>query len=954
MELARFPSHGRFSVRSIFTVVLAAFTTVLLWILLSSTPVQAETTPATWTSSGAILYDTHGYNAAPTFNDSTGTIPNGSTVYQAPVQPGTSGSSTPKLLVLYFAPGVDPPTATTVKYVEFDYTNGITSNPQNQRDITLTPQGNADSTESSCSVSGIGWIICPVSVFLAEAMDNIFNILSGMIAVTPPILGDPNNSMLAAWNVTRAIANVAFVIAFLIIIYSQITSVGVSNYGIKKMIPRLIVAAVLVNISFYISALAIDISNIAGFSIQQIFNSIRESLFSVTNDNLSGLNTDISWATITSIVLAGGGMIGGLYFLGSGGLYLLIPLLLGLFLTVLFVVIVLAARQAIILLLVILAPLAFVANLLPNTESWYKKWQGLFMTMLIFFPAFSLVFGGSQLAGQLIIQNAGDNVITLIFGMAVQIAPLVITPILLKFSGGLLGRIAQIANDPRKGLLDRNKNWANERAELTKQKNLQKNIKPWNLAAGTTQAFENRRKRRKGLTEMYAKRADNKWHESRSYGNIHERSAEADLEKQTIENRHTAHIQGKANTRGSALNIKTLELENAKVLAEKANAQTGAILSGYRAGEYDTGFRTGEKNSVPTRRLAILQQTMAENVIQTSAWKQAEQNNQYLQQRNISTRMRTDQNLLDIAQGSGNQEMRIVGRERAEAAAVATLTKLNKDARDNVITLMQTKAVEAEMTVPHYAIERVYDLANNTNPAVRSSISKSQLEAALEIAVADGQMSIFDSARQSEFIDQEIVDAVVARNVPTFKQKGGFHTQKYPKLSIQRYLTERQDFEGNALSDSMSEEAIRKLFDKHHKLARLDTLSNTTAENFKDVKAGTFASYASEMAELLQAIPTDATGKPVKPNHVEMLDRIHEAFRGVLSDEQALLGLTDRLAPARAIEESLRQKFYEDVPPMKLPKPGRDIPGGGTRSPTDIDTDIDDVDPTAGSPSDAP
>lgn len=952
MEIVRFPSYRGFSVRSIFTFALAVILTTLLGVLLLSSPVaRAEATSATWANDSTILFDNHGYSKAdPRPNFPSGSIPTDAQVYTTPLQ-AVQGASQQKLFVLYFAPGVDPPTATAAQYVEFDSDGNNLSNPQNQRNITLTPSGQASSTNSSCSVGGIGWIICPVSVFLAEAMDNIFNILSSMIAVKPPVLGDANNSMFTAWNIMRAIANIAFVIAFLVIIYAQLTSIGISNYGLKRLIPRLIIAAILVNISFYVTALAIDISNIAGYSIQDIFNAIRENLFHLTNDNLSGLNTDVTWSTITSIILAGGGAIGAVYFVSSGGLYLLIPLLIGLFLTVLFVVIVLAARQAIILILVIIAPLAFVANLLPNTEKWFKSWRDLFMTMLIFFPAFSLVFGGSQLAGQLIIQNAGDNVISLLFGMAVQIAPLVITPLILKFSGGLLGRIAQITNDPRKGLLDRSKNWAGERAELRKQKNLQRKVgaNPLSWGAGTVQTMENRKRRRKALTDMYKQRADNRWHDTDTYGNIHEATAVADLEKQTIENRHTAHIQSKANVRGSNLNLKTIELENAKVSAERANAQTASMLSGYRAGEYTTGSRT-----LAEQKLSHLQQTMAENVIQTAAWKQAEQNNQYLQQRNISTRMRNDTPLLDIAQGYGSSELRTVGRERAQAAAVATLTKLNKDARENVITLMQTEAVEAKKSIPDFATDNIITLAMSKDPAVRASVTKNRLEAAMEIAIADGRVSLFDKLRGSEHTDNELIDAVVARNVDKFKQKGGFHTQKYPKLSLVRYLEQREDLNGKAFAKDMTDAQIRVEFIKDQKLARLSTLSDTTAEHFKDVKAGTFADYAVEMEDLLAVIPRGSDGKPLKPAHEDMLDKIHEAFRGALQDEQTRLGMSDRLKPARIIEEKLRSEFYPTAPKIALTKAERDQAGGGTIGATDIDTDMGNVDPNEGSPSDTP
>ena len=601
MELVRFPLRGGFSVQSIFTFVLAVVITAILWAILSVSTAGAQATTATWSGTETILFDNHGYNAATDVNDTTSTIPSGATVYKAPLQTSGNGSSSQKLLVLFFAPGVDPPTATTVKYVEFDYDNGTLSSPTTPRDITLTIQGEADPVGSSCSVSGIGWVICPVSVWIAEGMDWLFERLAELIKVQPPVLGDPNDSMYAAWSIMRTVANVAFVIVFLIIIYSQLTNIAVSNYGLKKLIPRLIIAALLVNLSFFITALAIDISNVLGYAVQDVFNAIREQVFQVTNDDLTGVNSDGGWAALTAIVLAGGGYFGVSYIVTSGATIFLVPILLGLALTLMFVFLILAARQAIILILVIIAPLAFVAYLLPNTEKWFEKWKDIFLTMLIFFPAFSLVFGGSQLAGQIIIQNAGDNIVMLIFGMAVQIAPLVITPLILKLSGGLLGKIAQLANDPRKGLMDRTKGWAGERAEITRRKTLAKPPITTGKFKRTRSALrpgsgvrfvENNRRSRKALTDLYGQKSDNVWHDSKRYEKIHIRMFEAEVDKQIIDNRSKDHIQKEINKTNSRFNIQNAQLEAGKRVLDQTVKITEADVKEYAAGRVPTGANT--------------------------------------------------------------------------------------------------------------------------------------------------------------------------------------------------------------------------------------------------------------------------------------------------------------------------------------------------------------------------
>lgn len=56
----------------------------------------------------------------------------------------------------------------------------------------------------------------------------------------------------SAWARFRDLANVLFVIAFLIVVFSQITSVGITNYGIKRCYPALSSQLLALNLSFLI------------------------------------------------------------------------------------------------------------------------------------------------------------------------------------------------------------------------------------------------------------------------------------------------------------------------------------------------------------------------------------------------------------------------------------------------------------------------------------------------------------------------------------------------------------------------------------------------------------------------------------------------------------------------------------------------------------------------------
>lgn len=332
------------------------------------------------------------------------------------------------------------------------------------RDLT----GATDEPNTNCNVSGIGWIICPLSNYLAEGVDWVYGIVSNFFEVQTITKSD--NGVYELWRLVRTIANVAFIGVFLAIIYSQITGAGYSNYNIKNMIPRLILGAALVNVSFWLCALAVDASNLLGHSIQALLENIRQNYVTPI---------DIPWSAVTAAILGGGTVAGIAGFAaataGSGFSFsfLLLAALIPAGLSVLAAFIILAARQALIVVLTAVAPLAFVASVLPSTRGLFDKWRKLFTNMLIIFPAFALLFGASQLAGSAIIKTATEadqslQLALVLVGLAIQVIPLALTPFLTRLSSGILGQVANFANNKQRGFSDRAKNWANDNAEVHK------------------------------------------------------------------------------------------------------------------------------------------------------------------------------------------------------------------------------------------------------------------------------------------------------------------------------------------------------------------------------------------------------------------------------------------------------------------------------------------------------
>ena len=419
--------------------------------------------------------------------------------------------------VIYF-PSSEISSLSSATYAVYSFTPPNTYEQTSTSTVSIeSPSEN--STGTSCDVQGIGWIICPLSNWLADGIDYMYSALQEFLKTKPLETTNQNSGIYLAWVIMRNISNVAFIVAFLVIIYSQLTSVGISNYGVKKMLPRLVIAAVLVNLSFTICAVLLDLSNIAGYAFQDAFMGIKNTISTV------GENTSTwTWSEVISTALSNGALAVGAGYAVSLALTtellpMLVPAATLAGLTLLFILLIMAARQALIIILIIVSPLAFVCYLLPGTEKWFKKWRDSFLTMLVFFPAFAVVFGGAQLAGIIIIQNAsGSNgAIMHILGMLVQIIPLAITPLIMKFSGGVLGKFAGFVNDKNKGLYDRSKNWSKDRRETIKNKKLANpNMARFNPNRLRRWADHNSRLRKKDL-ETSQKDAENSFRNTAKY-----------------------------------------------------------------------------------------------------------------------------------------------------------------------------------------------------------------------------------------------------------------------------------------------------------------------------------------------------------------------------------------------------------------------------------------------------
>ena len=319
------------------------------------------------------------------------------------------------------------------------------------------PPEEKEEDQENCKIDYIGWIVCPIVNTLASMSEGARAQLINMLTVNAKsILGDTSDgSVYSYWSKIRDYANILFVVFFLFVIYSQMTGYGLDNYGIKRMLPKLIVGVIVVNASFYVCGLLVDLSNVVGSSA---FNFVSTA---AVGDIPAGdwSNSDSGWIN----KIAAGALI---LTVGYFALAAVISMLLFVVITAVTTIFLLGVREAIIIMCIVLSPLAFVAMIMPNTEGLYKKWWSAFKAALMVYPMVGLVYGASNLAARILGSGLKESDIIMQSIVALLVfAPLLIVPKLVRSAveiigiGGAVAWLNKKMNKGRDRLTDKVGKW---------------------------------------------------------------------------------------------------------------------------------------------------------------------------------------------------------------------------------------------------------------------------------------------------------------------------------------------------------------------------------------------------------------------------------------------------------------------------------------------------------------
>ena len=320
-------------------------------------------------------------------------------------------------------------------------------------------------TNSSGWDTALSWMLCPVINGLSKSADGINWFVKNQLnfSVKDNLSGPVKN----AWSVFKNLASILIIILMLVMVMSQAIGGNIFDaYTIKKLLPKLVIAIIIMQVSWYLCIWLIGLANDAGLGIADLISAPFGGAGSLDLGsllhNLGGL-----WPGLVSAGTVAG-LITVIVFHGALLSFGWPVLLLAVILVAIATLVALATllfRNALLVLLVITSPLAFLAWVLPGTQQYWKIWKDNFTKLLVFFPLVMLLIYGGRIfawtAGNLGTPGGLDVIMVLIgfFG------PYFFLPKTFKWGGTFLSQASTAINDSwpvkkgresaRKGLLER-------------------------------------------------------------------------------------------------------------------------------------------------------------------------------------------------------------------------------------------------------------------------------------------------------------------------------------------------------------------------------------------------------------------------------------------------------------------------------------------------------------------
>lgn len=299
-------------------------------------------------------------------------------------------------------------------------------------------------TRLAVILNPLNWIMCPIVEGLATIVKTLDAGINNMLTINTNNIFVTNPQYKTAWSHMRTYALIFLVIATLIIVISQALGFEILDaYTVRKVLPRLLISAIAITVSWQFMLFFVTLSNDLGNGIRAIIYAPFSSLIGTT------LNLGGGGLFIADLIGAGAivalGVPGLLSFIATAALAVAVAFL------------VLVVRQIVIVLLILVAPIAIVCYILPNTKKVFDMWWDSFAKGLMMFPIIAAFIAVGRV-GAAVASSQGGGINSFIAFVS-YFAPYFLIPLTFKLAGGALGSLGGMVNDRGRGGFDRLKNY---------------------------------------------------------------------------------------------------------------------------------------------------------------------------------------------------------------------------------------------------------------------------------------------------------------------------------------------------------------------------------------------------------------------------------------------------------------------------------------------------------------
>jgi hypothetical protein len=279
-------------------------------------------------------------------------------------------------------------------------------NPGPSKDACLVgynaATGNDGGDDTSACVAhshtSLEWLFCPLITAISKGADQLNNAVESQLDFsTDNFLPDSGDNIGAyrAWSVIKDLATSLLIIILLVMVFSQAAGSGIFEaYTIRKILPRLVIAVIAMQLSWQLCIFAIHLANDLGNGLAQLitapFGGAGNLDLSSLLNHLSGLAAGATSLTLTTAVVSG-------IFLGTVFLPGAFMIIFSVLITVLVGLASVLFRNIIIIACVIFAPIALILWVIPNqsTKKYWGMWSSNFTNALLLFPIMvGLIYGG--------------------------------------------------------------------------------------------------------------------------------------------------------------------------------------------------------------------------------------------------------------------------------------------------------------------------------------------------------------------------------------------------------------------------------------------------------------------------------------------------------------------------------------------------------------------------------